>query len=492
MNHSVYLKRIAIFSLIILYCNIHLHAYDIAVKNEDGVTIYYNYSSDGKELQVAKGDYSTISSISIPETVNYMNRNRKVTSIAMWAFKDCKELTSIAVPRSIISINYEAFAGCHNLKKTIVKDLAAWCNIGFSDFKSNPLYYSKSLYYDEITELKDIVIPEGVLSIRDFVFSGCSSLNTIALPESVETIGRYAFCDCSSLSSIVVNKNLKYIGEYAFSGCKNMVAFTIPNEVNFIGNNAFSYCSGLTSVVLPQGITSIEGLTFKNCTNLQSITFGNSIQTIKGGAFEGCSKLASVILPNSLNSIGISAFMDCSSLSNIIFGENISTIDNSAFKNCSSLKTIILPQNIISIDDFAFEDIDLEIIISKMQIPSFLASNAFSSNTFYNATLYIPEGTKELYKAAGNWKKFVFIEEGLPEEPSAIENIYSKLPLTIKEGLGLIRIDNAEIGSLIQVFAIDGTKLMTIPVTKEQIDISLPRNSIYIVKVANITKKIHL
>ena len=27
-------------------------AYDIAVQNADGVTIYYNYSSDGKELSV--------------------------------------------------------------------------------------------------------------------------------------------------------------------------------------------------------------------------------------------------------------------------------------------------------------------------------------------------------------------------------------------------------------------------------------------------------
>lgn len=492
MKHSVYLKRIAVFLLIILYCNIHLHAYDIAVKNEDGVTIYYNYSSNGQELQVAKGDYSTISSLSIPETVSYMNRNRKVTSIAMWAFKNCKELTSIVVPSSIISINYEAFDGCYNLKKTIVKDLAAWCNIGFSDFRSNPLYYSKSIYYDEITELKDIVIPEGVLSIKDFVFSGCSSLNTIALPESVETIGRYAFCDCSSLSSIVVNKNLKSIGEYAFSGCKNMVAFTIPNEVNFIGNNAFSYCSGLTSLVLPQGVTSIEESTFKNCINLQSITFGSSIQTIKGEALEGCSKLASVILPNSLNSIGVCAFMDCSSLSNIIFGDNISTIGNSAFRNCSSLKTIILPQNITSIDDLAFGNVDFEIIISKMQIPSFLANYAFSKNTLYNATLYIPEGTKELYKTSGNWQKFVFIEEGLPEDPNAIENIYSKPSLTMKEGLGLIRIDNAEIGSIIQVFAIDGTKQMTLPVTNPQIDISLPCNNFYIVKVGNITKKIYL
>lgn len=54
-------------------------AYDIAVDNNDGVTIYYNYINDGKNLEVAKAKYS--GKVNIPEEVVYMNRTRKVTSI---------------------------------------------------------------------------------------------------------------------------------------------------------------------------------------------------------------------------------------------------------------------------------------------------------------------------------------------------------------------------------------------------------------------------
>ena len=59
-------------------------AYDVAVENEDGKTIYYNYITDGTELEVTYyGRYS--GDIKIPETVTILNKTRKVTSIGRFA-----------------------------------------------------------------------------------------------------------------------------------------------------------------------------------------------------------------------------------------------------------------------------------------------------------------------------------------------------------------------------------------------------------------------
>ena len=86
-------------------------AHDIEVQNGDGVTIYYNYTNDGKELGVTfrgttydeySGEYT--GNITIPEEVVYMNRTRSVTSIGLSAFRNCSDLTSITIPNRVTNI----------------------------------------------------------------------------------------------------------------------------------------------------------------------------------------------------------------------------------------------------------------------------------------------------------------------------------------------------------------------------------------------------
>ena len=56
----------------------------------------------------------------------------------------------------------------------------------------------------------------------------------------------------------------------------------------------------------------------------------------------------------------------------------------------------------------------METVISKIANPFKISDDTFSSNTFYNATLYVPKGTKSKYKSTEGWKNFIWIEEGLP------------------------------------------------------------------------------
>jgi len=415
-------KQLLLLAMILL--PLVASAHDIEVQNADGVTIYYNYINDNTELKVtfrgsSRDSYSDEyqGNVVIPEEVTYMNRTRKVTSIGDYAFCDCSGLTSITIPNSVTSIGDYAFCdcsgltsitipnsvtsigvwafdGCKGLKKVIVKDIAAWCGIKFYDYHSNPLYHAKHIYSDEDTEITNLIIPNSVTSIGNAAFAGCSSLTSITIPNSVTSIGDGAFYLCYGLTSV-----------------------TIPNSVTSIGAEAFRYCSSLTSITIPNSVTSIGDGAFYLCYGLTSVTIPNSVTSIGGSAFEGCSGLTSITIPNSVTSIGDYAFCDCSGLTSITIPNSVTSIGNWAFSNCSGLTSVTIGSGVTSIGERAFEGVDIPTVISLIENPFAIRGKTsdfrtFTQNTFLNATLYVPKGTIDKYKATDGWKDFLFIEEG--------------------------------------------------------------------------------
>ena len=82
------------------------------------------------------------------------------------------------------SIGRYAFEYCSGLKKVIVKDIAAWCEIKFDGSYSNPLTYAKHLYSDEDTEITNLVIPNSVTSIGSQAFDGVDFPTVVSLIEN--------------------------------------------------------------------------------------------------------------------------------------------------------------------------------------------------------------------------------------------------------------------------------------------------------------------
>ena len=242
------------FFLIVLMSMIgtKAYAYDIAVENADGITIYYNYVNNGKDLEVTRMDsYQHYEGkVVIPEEVTYMTRIRKVTSIGGNAFYNCSGLISVTIPNSVTNIGENAFLNCSGLTS--------------------------------------VAIPNSVTSIEKHAFSQCYGLTSVTISNSVTNIGEYAFSSCSGLTSITIPNSVTNIGENAFYGCKSLTSVTIPNSVTSIGDGAFEACSGLTSVTIPNSVTSIGYMAFAYCSGLTSVTISNSVTSIERDAFRDC------------------------------------------------------------------------------------------------------------------------------------------------------------------------------------------------------------
>ena len=192
------------------------------------------------------------------------------------------------------------------------------------------------------SDVKKIVIEDGVTSIGDYAFRGCSSLTSITLPDSVTSIGDCAFVFCVGLSSITLPDSVTRIGDSAFKNCSSLTSITIPDRVTSIEPYAFDNCSSLTSITIPNSVTSIGASAFYNCRSLTSITIPDRVTSIESRAFTGCSSLTSITIPDSVTSIGYATFAGCSSLTSITIPDSVTSIGESAFSNCSSLQTISL------------------------------------------------------------------------------------------------------------------------------------------------------
>ena len=194
----------------------------------------------------------------------------------------------------------------------------------------------------ENSNVKKVVIEDGVTSIGKSAFHNCNSLTDITIPDSVTSIGTSAFSSCISLTSITIPDRVTSIESSVFEGCTGLTSITIPGGVTSIGYAAFSGCSSLTSITIPDGVTNIGSFAFDGCSSLTSITIPDSVTSIRNGAFKNCTGLTSITIADGVTSIGAVAFYNCSSLTSIAIPDSVTSIGDSSFSNCESLITISL------------------------------------------------------------------------------------------------------------------------------------------------------
>ena len=364
----------------------------IVVPNADGVKIFYTYTNDGTELEVSRSSNGYTNNVVIPEEVTYENKTFRVTSIGYEAFVRCTGLTSVTIPSSVISIDKYAFYGC--------------------------------------TGLTSLSIPSSVTSIGGCAFVSCTGLTSITVAGGNPTYDSRNNCNAiieSESNTLILGckettipLSVTSIGYDAFEYCTEMTYVTIPSSVISIGSHAFSYCTGLTSVTISEGVHSVGIGAFQDCTGLTSLSIPSSVTSIDQAAFAGCSGLTSVTIPSSIGVLMNNVFARCTGLTTVTIPSSVYAIRKRAFYGCTGLTSLTIPSSVTSIGSQAFYDCDnLKTVVSLIQEPTPLTAG-FSESTYNTATLYVPTGTAEKYKATEGWKNFYHIVE---VDTDAVQNV---------------------------------------------------------------------
>ena len=353
-----------------------------------------------------------LQSVSIPQAI---------TSIQANAFANCSGLTSVtighadSISTAVVSIAGNAFTGCMAITNLFLNKTFSFTSGDNSPFKN-------------LIQISSLIIGNGVISIPDYAFSGCTGIVSVRLGQSnssgnnLITVSGYAFSGCINFATLELNRNIGVtgyqnpfisisnllvgtgvtsIGDQSFSQCINLTSVVLPatvikigdyvfydcsklqsinlSEVNSLGQGVFYNCAALTSILIPKAIRIIKSYTFYGCAALTSLTLNDSITQIQDYAFFGCSKLSNIIIPNSTKSLEASAFGSCTGLTSAILGNSLSTISTAAFSGCSSLSKIDFPASLHTIGESSFQNC---IGLSKLYIPGTLTT--VSSGAFTN------------------------------------------------------------------------------------------------------------
>ncbi len=244
---------------------------------------------------------------------------------------------------------------------------------------------------DTITHL---VVPQTVngytvVGIGNGACYKMTSLTKVTLPSTIGSIDAGAFAQCVNLAEINLPESINFIGDEAFSGTVlTSVEFTSKGVVS-IRPKAFADCKALKSVVLPQSLPTIKNNLFENCASLQSITIPESVTSIEDWAFNGCFAITSVVIPDAVTTIGKGAFCNCIALESVTYGKGVTDVNKDAFWLSKKIKSLY---------------------VRWTEQPNSLSNGTGGINTT-TCTLYIPIGTRNLYKNVRPWNGFTNVKE---------------------------------------------------------------------------------
>ena len=224
---------------------------------------------------------------------------------------------------------------------------AFMANLNSVQLPSTLTGFGEAVFYDDYS-LVEITVPDAVKKLSSGLFAGCTGLKTIKMGQ-LEEIDDYAF-QAVRLDEFIIPGSLKTLSSIAFfSG--GVASYTVES-----GNTVYSSKDGIIfnvkgdelllypnlksdeSYTVPDKIVKIGNYAFSGTEYLKKVSLGR-VKVLGEGAFYLSSISGDFVIPDTVTEAGDFTF-EASKIESITFGNGLEETAYRMFEDCPNLKTI--------------------------------------------------------------------------------------------------------------------------------------------------------
>ncbi|MDR1821392.1 MAG: leucine-rich repeat domain-containing protein [Oscillospiraceae bacterium] len=194
----------------------------------------------------------------------------------------------------------------------------------------------------EYTRAEEYTVPYGI----EFIFSGAfyrSNLKRVVVPEGVERIEKRNFYAMNSLTSISLPQSLTSLGEYSLSSCAALETITLPSGLTELDDGVLTDCASLAAIEVSEAgaFSSVDGVLYT----------ADRIMLVR---YPQGKKDEEFAIPGTSFEIGPYAFFKNPYLRRVIVPESTWSVGKFNFTYCEGLLTVEVRGTVTYIDSMCF------------------------------------------------------------------------------------------------------------------------------------------
>ena len=231
--------------------------------------------------------------------------------------------------------------------------------------------YSARLFKDYSSQIKTVVVNEGVTKLGNYIFYFWSECTVFDIASTVKEFGNYSFYHTGIYS--FAPEAGAILGSTMLSR-SSLVKLTIKAGTSEIPSELCRVCNKLTDITLPETITKIGKSSFASCMALETFKLPPSVVGLDTGSFGDLEALKTIGLMQNVKGMLYQTFQGCIKLEDGYIPYGITQI-NGAYNRCHAIHTITVPKSVTRVLDYAFGP------MNNLESIYFLTSSTYISSS---------------------------------------------------------------------------------------------------------------